>query len=340
MVYTNIRALDQPYKKAVVVGKKYYWLKVSEHFFEDEKIKYLESQENGEKYVYFWIKLLLKCLKTKDENEYGFLRFSKKIPYNDKLLSDFTGTDIDTVRVALSVFKKLEMIEILDDETIYIESVQEMIGSETEGAARVRRHRNKIALLSNNPVTDSKHYKRREEKEIEKEIEIEEAASEVYPRGPAPAPDDDDPTGPAKKLWAAAGIARPTPTTGDARTVAKATARGWTIQDLEAKAARAAAAEHDPLAYLRQVLTAAANEDPPTERATPAGGESWQTAWAEVSRHASAGVTRWGQVDELSPRARAAARAARQTIRYGTSSEAKWAFRDAWMAAEPQEASA
>lgn len=174
MVYTNIRALDQPYKKAVVVGKKYYWLKVSEHFFEDEKIKYLESQENGEKYVYFWIKLLLKCLKTKDENEYGFLRFSKKIPYNDKLLSDFTGTDIDTVRVALSVFKKLEMIEILDDETIYIESVQEMIGSETEGAARVRRHRNKIALLSNNPVTDSKHYKRREEKEIEKEIEIEE----------------------------------------------------------------------------------------------------------------------------------------------------------------------
>lgn len=176
--------------------------------------------------------------------------------------------------------------------------------------------------------------------EVEEEIEIEEASSEVYPRGPAPASDDDDPTGPAKKLWAAAGIARPTPTTGDARTVAKATARGWTIQDLEAKAARAAAAEHDPLAYLRQVLTAAANEDPPTERATPAGGESWQTAWAEVSRHASAGVTRWGQVDELSPRARAAARAARQTIRYGTSSEAKWAFRDAWMAAEPQEASA
>jgi hypothetical protein len=122
--------------------------------------------------------------------------------------------------------------------------------------------------------------------------------------------------------------------------VAKAIARGWTIQGLEAKAARAATADHDPLAYLRQVLAAAANEDPPTERTTPAGGESWQTAWAEVSRHAAAGVTRWGQVEELSPRARAAARNARQTIRYGTGAEPKWAFRDAWMAAEPVEASA
>jgi predicted phage replisome organizer len=133
------------------MSKKFYWLKIGEHFFESDQILYLESIENGEKYINFWLKLLLKCLKDKDDGEYGSLRFSDKMPYDDKLLSKILRTDIDTIRVGMKYFQELGMIEILDDKTIYIESVNKMVGKESESADRVRkfRERKRQALLGN-----------------------------------------------------------------------------------------------------------------------------------------------------------------------------------------------
>jgi len=141
--------------------KKYYWLKLQEHFFEDDKIIFLESQENGEKYIVFWQKLLLRCLKNKDNInlEYGFLRFSEKIPYNSELLSKVTHTNIDTVRVAIKLFQELEMIEILEDGTIYIEAVNNLIGKENSSTERVRRHREKKKLLEEKQQKEEKRKK-------------------------------------------------------------------------------------------------------------------------------------------------------------------------------------
>lgn len=150
------------------MSKKFYWLKIQEHFFEDDNIIYLESLENGEKYIIFWQKLLLKCLKNKESGDYCHLRFSEKIPYSDELLSNITRTDIDTVRVAIKFFIELQMIEILEDGTIYIQELNKLIGSETDKAEMMRKHREKIKQidLSNN-VTKMLPYK-----EIDKEIEI------------------------------------------------------------------------------------------------------------------------------------------------------------------------
>ncbi len=152
--------------------KRYYWLKISEHFFDDDNIKWLESQENGIEYVYFWIKLLLKCLKNKDSGEYGMLRFTERIPYDDNTLSKFTNTPIDTVRVAMKLFQELGMLEILENKTIYIEAVNKMIGKETDAAERMRKMRNKVEnkLLRDdrNNVTQELRYK-----ELEKDIDIE-----------------------------------------------------------------------------------------------------------------------------------------------------------------------
>ncbi|KKM06429.1 hypothetical protein LCGC14_1744060, partial [marine sediment metagenome] len=153
--------------------KRYYWLKISEHFFDDDNIKWLESQENGIEYVYFWIKLLLKCLKNKDSGEYGMLRFTERIPYDDNTLSKFTNTPVDTVRVAMKLFQELGMLEILENKTIYIEAVNKMIGKETDAADRMRKMRNKgeYKLLRDdrNNVTQELRYK---ELEIDKDIEI------------------------------------------------------------------------------------------------------------------------------------------------------------------------
>lgn len=134
-------------------SKKYYWLKLQEHFFDDDKMIFFESLENGERYIVIWIKLLLKCLKDKEDGEYGFLRFSDKIPYDDQLLSKVLRCDIDHLRVALKYFQEHGMIEILDDNTIYIECVQKMIGRETDSAERMRLHRKRKKELECNNVT-------------------------------------------------------------------------------------------------------------------------------------------------------------------------------------------
>ena len=45
-------------------NKRFYWLKLQEDFFEDDTIDFIESQENGEKYCLFYLKLCLKALKS------------------------------------------------------------------------------------------------------------------------------------------------------------------------------------------------------------------------------------------------------------------------------------
>lgn len=181
------------------MSKRYYWLKISEHFFDDDNIKWLESQENGIDYVYFWIKLLLKCLKNKDSGEYGMLRFTERIPYDDNTLSKFTNTSIDTVRIAMKLFQELGMLEILEDQTIYIEAVNKMIGSESDAAERMRKmrvkveknllhdDRNNVTPMLRQGVLRNKE-KRREEIDIEKEVEEEKEEEKKKTLKPEQAP--------------------------------------------------------------------------------------------------------------------------------------------------------
>lgn len=116
--------------------KKFYWLKLKKDFFKRHDIKIIEDMENGKDYILFYLKLLCESV-----DHSGSLRFSDTIPYSEKMLSTITGTNIDIVRSAMKVFTSLEMIEILDDQTIYMREVEKMIGGESDSAERVRRHR-------------------------------------------------------------------------------------------------------------------------------------------------------------------------------------------------------
>lgn len=124
--------------------KRYYWLKLAEDFYEDDTIQWIEEQENGAAYVNFYLKLLLKSLKDD-----GYLiRFvgTRLIPYDVKSLARLTNTDPDTVRVAMELFKQVGLVELLDSGEIYMSQIDEMIGSETQAAKRMRRLRAKQAL--------------------------------------------------------------------------------------------------------------------------------------------------------------------------------------------------
>lgn len=122
--------------------KKYYWLKLKRDFFKRHDIRIIEKMQNGKDYVLFYLKMLLESI-----DHEGELRFSDAIPYNEEMLSVITDTNVDVIRQAMRIFIDLGMIEVLEDETIYMNEVQKMIGSESAAAERVRRHRKNAESL-------------------------------------------------------------------------------------------------------------------------------------------------------------------------------------------------
>lgn len=170
---------------------KFYWLKLKKDFFKRHDIKIVKSMPNGKDYILFYMQLLLESI-----DHEGALRFSETIPYDENMLSTITDTNIDIVRSAMKIFTQLGMIEVLDDQTIYMCEVSKMIGSETAAAGRKRAQRERDAarlaagndaetlrLTSNcdNVTTPSQNSHIEIEKEIEKELDIEKKSIKENP---------------------------------------------------------------------------------------------------------------------------------------------------------------
>ena len=145
--------------------KKYYWLKLKRDFFKRHDIRIIEAMPNGKDYILFYLKLLLESI-----DHEGKLRFSDTIPYNEQMLSVITNTNIDVVRSAMEMFRELQMIDVYDDQTIYMAEVDKLIGSETKWAEKKRIQRAKednVPLLSSNCPTELE-----KEKDIDIEIDV------------------------------------------------------------------------------------------------------------------------------------------------------------------------
>ena len=141
-------------------AKKYYWLKLKRDFFKRHDIRIIEEMPNGKDYILFYLKLLLESI-----DHEGNLRFSETIPYNEQMLSVVTNTNVDIVRSAMKMFVELNMMDILDDQTIFMTEVEKLIGSEAWSTERSRRCREKKKLLQCNALATPCN----EEKDIEKE---------------------------------------------------------------------------------------------------------------------------------------------------------------------------
>lgn len=151
-------------------NKKYYWMKLKEDFFEDDTIEWLEEQPNGKEYALFYLKLCLKSLKSDGVliRKVGDML----VPYDAMKLSEMTRTDVDTVVVAMELFQKIKLVEILENGEIYLSSLQDMVGMETSEAQRKRLSRQNNKNLGHCPDIVPKVSDKRPP-EIEKEIEIE-----------------------------------------------------------------------------------------------------------------------------------------------------------------------
>lgn len=154
-------------------NKTYYYLKINKDFFEDDTIQWIEEQKNGKDYVIFYLKLCLRSL----ENEGGLIRYvgEKLIPYDVQALAKLTNTNTDTVAVAMKLFLEIGLVDRLDNGEIFMNQIKEMIGSETDSAKRMRKHRAKQKELpsqcDNNVQTSDAMLEI--EIEIEKELEVE-----------------------------------------------------------------------------------------------------------------------------------------------------------------------
>ena len=97
---------------------------------------------NGKDYVLFYMKML--CESVDHE---GNLRFSEKIPYTPEMLATITNTNVDVVKTAMDLLKELGLLEVKEDETIFMTELPEMVGSETGMAQYMRDKRKNQKLL-------------------------------------------------------------------------------------------------------------------------------------------------------------------------------------------------
>ena len=137
-------------------SKRYYWIKLKTNFFNQDEIDFLLSQKNGCEYVVLYQMLCLNTANTngKLENRIGEMI----VPYDvDKIVRDTKYFDYDTVVVALELYKKLSLIYLNENGCLMIANYDEMVGSETSSAKRVREWRAKQetqkTLQCNNDVT-------------------------------------------------------------------------------------------------------------------------------------------------------------------------------------------
>lgn len=166
----------------MATGKRYYWIKLKDSFMSSDEIDYLMSQPDGANYVVLYQML---CLKTINTNGCLVSKIGEMlIPYDaEKIQRECKWFPLSTVRLALTVYKQIGLIFENPDGTLSISDYQNMIGSETDWAAKNRRIRSNAANKELQEGHDTGHTSGHNvssdggenvptEKEIEKDKEI------------------------------------------------------------------------------------------------------------------------------------------------------------------------
>lgn len=115
--------------------QRYYWIKLTDHFLTSDTVDFLLSQKNGANYVVLYQML---CLKSVNSNGLLARQIGEIIvPYDvEKIQRDCKHFDIDTVRVALEMYKKLGLVYEQQDGILQITDFDRLIGSQTISAEK------------------------------------------------------------------------------------------------------------------------------------------------------------------------------------------------------------
>lgn len=142
--------------------KRFYWIKLKTNFFEQDAIDFLLSQPNGSDYIALYLKL---CTMTANTNGQLATQIGEiLIPYDvQKIARDTKYFSVDTVVVAMELFKKLGLIYESSDNVLQIAEYENMVGSSkmdehtkrlnTERQRRFKANQKQKMLESNVTVT-------------------------------------------------------------------------------------------------------------------------------------------------------------------------------------------
>ena len=150
-------------------NKKYYYLRVKENFYDSDEMIILESMPDGFLYSNILIKLYLRSLKNN-----GKLMFNDRIPFNSEMLSKITRHPVAVVEKAVSIFKEMNLIDVLDNGAIFMLDIESFIGKSNTEADRKRDYRRRIEKEKQKILLGHLSGQMSDEHppEIEKEIEI------------------------------------------------------------------------------------------------------------------------------------------------------------------------
>jgi predicted phage replisome organizer len=126
------------------------WIKITTDIFANRKIKQIMMMPESDAIIVIWFHLL--CL-AGEVNEKGLIRLTQEVPYTDEMLANEFHKPLNIVRMALSLFEKFNMVEIIDN--IYCisnwekyQNIDKLEEIKEKTRLRVARHRERVKLLT------------------------------------------------------------------------------------------------------------------------------------------------------------------------------------------------
>lgn len=142
--------------------KRYYWLKLEENYFDLKVQKALRKLPSGADMLICYLKMQLKYI-----NKGGLIEYQEICNSIIEEIALDIDEEIDLVKMTITLLLKWKVIEE-ENCNLYLSEMQDRIGSKTDVALRVAKHREKQKMLQcNNDVTKCNSIK-----EIDIDIDI------------------------------------------------------------------------------------------------------------------------------------------------------------------------
>lgn len=127
----------------MATGKRYYWMKLKDTFMGSDAVDYLMSQPDGANYVVLYQMLCLKTINTDGRLERRIGKVT--IPYDEaKIQRDTKFFTVDTIRVALTLYQNLGLMDRDESGCLYLVDHKNLVGSETDYAVQKKTQRGQL----------------------------------------------------------------------------------------------------------------------------------------------------------------------------------------------------
>ncbi|SKA89537.1 Phage replication protein, DnaD domain [Clostridium sp. USBA 49] len=133
------------------------WIKLDTDMFDNRKIKQIRKLPGGNDIVLIWIMLLNLAGRC---NSHGFILLTENLPYDAEMLANEFDFELNTIKMALNIFCKFNMISIEQDVISIVgwsehQNIEGMQKAKELAKERVRRHREKKKQLESQAINDS-----------------------------------------------------------------------------------------------------------------------------------------------------------------------------------------